>query len=527
MKATHNGRTAEDSIDIAGYDDMLLERALKELVKAVGHEWNADAEILLVTIQLDIELDHFIEKAKDYGKYTKKGESDRGEEELSLSRTEKVINVLFEKVMSKYGKRLKTFMIGDDIVGMYVYQNKWRRFENGITAEIESLDEDLKSLVSQHVVNEVIAKIQRNTLTQMPRVKSFIQFKNAIIDVKRFVEGESLTTCIFTPSEEFYAFYSIDREIAIDHDIIQALETKVMYGVEDVASLAEKYTPNVVRLFKEWADDWIVLYEILGYTLLTYGNPLKILFILTGDPDSGKSTYINFLTYVIGQENVLNESLQRLMSNNFALSQLFLKMLNAHADLPDRAVDVAEMKVLTGNDSVTADIKYKSPITFQVTTKFIFAVNQLPSKWESADEGFWSRVRLVKFPRNFSRIGGKVVFPDDREISYALLLSLFFAKNMVTRGDITSSEEGKLLLERAKRQNESVEFFLAEATEKDDKASTDFKDIYNAYLEWCKKWSIQPVMSHFFSKRLRDKGFETIPVMGKRKTKGLKLKGKN
>lgn len=519
---------AEEEVDLVQYNDVVLEKMLKITVLGTGHNWDADSGYLLFQVQSDEELNRAIESIIKPLKEVEPSIM------ISQNRTNQIVNHIYNLIMQTYGDRIKYFMKGNADLGVFIYENnRWQSYAKKIDKVIESIDPQFSQFMTKAIVGEVVDKIRRNTMTDLPTNLSLLQFKNVIVDTKCFMDTGRILQCTKEPSPSTYAMYYIDRLLVLDKDIITALESKVLYGTEDVVPLAEQHTPNFVRLFKEWVgDQWVNLYEILGYTLLVYGNPLKLIFILIGPPNSGKSTYIRLLQHTIGEHNVVNYSIGQLSSESFERANLFLKMLNAYSDLPDRPVNVSELKELTGEDNVSAKMKYKQePLTFKVSTKMLFATNELPKSWQNADEAFWSRVRMIQFPNQFTP-KTTVEFPDDIETSKALLLALYFAKAMLMKGDITTSTESKLIVERAKRQNNSTEYFIAEAVMKDENAVIEFRLLYSAYEKWCEQWGITPQAQNIFSRKLNEMGYMTTETKVRtekgyktiRVVKGLKLR---
>jgi len=58
-------------------------------------------------------------------------------------------------------------------------------------------------------------------------------------------------------------------------------------------------------------------------------------------------------------------------------------------------------KRLTGGDPVTADVKFKKPMTFTPYTKLIVASNKLPNVKDRNDKAFWRRWLIIEFPHSF------------------------------------------------------------------------------------------------------------------------------
>src|SRR5208337_5133071 len=98
-----------------------------------------------------------------------------------------------------------------------------------------------------------------------------------------------------------------------------------------------------------------------------------------GDGSNGKSTLINLIKALIGLKNVSSRGLQELEMNRFAKADLYGKLANLYADLPDTALrSVGIFKMLTGGDPITAERKFQNPFKFISGAKLIFSCNKVP-----------------------------------------------------------------------------------------------------------------------------------------------------
>ncbi|TYR80273.1 hypothetical protein FZC66_14195 [Priestia megaterium] len=137
--------------------------------------------------------------------------------------------------------------------------------------------------------------------------------------------------------------------------------------------------------------------ELIGYTISNYTNAKKW-FALIGAPHTGKSTILEVLTEIIGEEYTSNVPLHEL-SGRFSLSDLFKKKLNVCGELNDNELkNINTIKALTGNDRLRADIKYKSAINFINKAKIIMAGNAMP-QLQTLDNttAFTDRILFVVF----------------------------------------------------------------------------------------------------------------------------------
>ena len=154
----------------------------------------------------------------------------------------------------------------------------------------------------------------------------------------------------------------------------------------------------------EWlpdADTRKLIQEYIGYCLIPYMG-LEAALLITGEGSNGKSVFMNAVRQMLGQDVVGSANISFILSK-FGTHDLYGKILNIcdekGADfLKDSQAD--RLKLLISGQSVTADVKNKSPIKFYNTAKFIFSANKdLRSSDKTA--GWLRRWVMVPFDQIF------------------------------------------------------------------------------------------------------------------------------
>lgn len=142
------------------------------------------------------------------------------------------------------------------------------------------------------------------------------------------------------------------------------------------------------------------IWQMLGYALTPDTNA-KSFFLLQGVPNSGKSLLGELLTRLLPDDAVTSLNLNDL-GRNFGPSELVGKNLCLSMDLPATPWDskaVGMLKALTGNDLVTADVKYQPRAKFRNFATFLFGSNHVVALTQS-DPAFLQR--LVVIPCRYS-----------------------------------------------------------------------------------------------------------------------------
>jgi len=400
----------------------------------------------------------------------------------------------------------RTFAQDEDrIVGLYKFDGSvWKPYGAKIEKDIEDLLESMgfANLSNNQFVKEVVEKVKRKTFFLLREEDFAIAFKNGVFDWRSFLgAGGSLVTSFSQPSPHFLVFSLVPHRV--DRAALSSVETS--YRVEGLAAAAAKHCPHILKAFQDWVGEkFPLLFEIAGYTLLPKYSLNKTI-MLFGEGKKGKSTYINFLNWLLGEQNVSNIELQELLENRFLKAELFHKLLNSYSDLPPRALrQVGAFKTLTGEDFITADRKNRSPIRFKNYAKLVFSANVLPkvpqSEWNQS--AWWRRWLLIEFdrfdpsqadPDFFSK-----TFTED-ELSRFIPLALLAVRDVLKRKRF-SFEEGESSYRevwmrmtnpaydflRAGLLGETAPFGFVLKAEKENpflKVSTD--DLYDKFVEWC------------------------------------------
>ena len=324
-----------------------------------------------------------------------------------------------------------------------------------------------------------------------------ISFNNWVLDWEALLEGR-LGDTFKKHDPELMIFHHIP------HDINKDLVLKVLEGaegplpVERLEEFAKQYTPRTYEAFRTWVGDrWVLLYEIVGAVL--YPKHVKKAFLIYGSPDSGKSTYLRFLEKLVGRENYSSVKLQDLTNpeQRFKTYRIYRKLANIYADLPATALrNLGDFKVLTGGDSIEVERKFRDGFTWDnVYVKFIFSCNRPPkiADLNEADEAFWNRWVVVKFPESIPKERQVRGFEDTLlpETPNVLALAVLAFYSVARRGWVFSFEN---TAEDAKNEwltvSDSVYAWLTARKQQgllveDPGARTESRTLYEDYVGWC------------------------------------------
>lgn len=247
-----------------------------------------------------------------------------------------------------------------------------------------------------------------------------------LADILAFVRHEP--TLIFEPTDENTRFVSFKNGVLdIDDGKLYPHNSRYFttYCIECDYCNNKTFTPNFDRFLAGITGSDSLLqeriYQMIGY-ILTPDTSAKVLFLLQGCSNSGKSVLSSFIRSLFNEDSVSDIDIHEL-SERFAASDLEGKALCISPDLPSEPLDaksVSKLKQFTGNDIVSADVKYKDRVKFRCVADFILATNH-PLLTKGDDEAFFRRI--VQIPFNYS-------VPKERQ-DYCLLDKLQYERSGV------------------------------------------------------------------------------------------------
>ncbi|RLQ93633.1 DNA primase family protein [Falsibacillus albus] len=232
--------------------------------------------------------------------------------------------------------------------------------------------------------------------------------------------------------------------------------------------------------------------ELIGYAISNFTNAKKW-FALIGAPHSGKSTILEVLTEIIGEDYTSNVPLHEL-SGRFSLSDLFKKKLNVCGELNDNALkNINTIKALIGNDRLRADIKYKSAINFINKAKIIMAGNAMP-QLQTLDNttAFTDRILFVVFNNTIPegkrdyKLKEKLLSEKDYIVQWAVEgLERLINNNFIFTECLDSIEFKKQYQNEMSNINDFITV-MCELEPNNDECRVHKRDLYSAYINYAR-----------------------------------------
>lgn len=251
-------------------------------------------------------------------------------------------------------------------------------------------------------------------------------------------------------------------------------------------------------------EDQCMLFQYMAYSMSLDTGAQKFLLIC-GHGGTGKSTLLKLIEEIIGKSNVSSVSLQGLQ-DRFAPAELFLKQANICADIPLTALSEVDMiKKLTGEDTISADRKFKNAYTFRSYARLFFSANDIPYIAEKTN-AFYRRMLILKMDHS-----PKVVDPylfDKLRAEIPHIITRAVEELYCSGGEIDVSENCKTAVQAARKGSDTIEAFICDRCEIGDKFRSDAAELYRIYQNYCTLEERKSVTRRTFYSELDKRGYE-------------------
>ena len=259
-----------------------------------------------------------------------------------------------------------------------------------------------------------------------------------------------------------------------------------------------------------------LLEECIGYCFYRR-NELGKAFILTGDKSNGKSTFLDVLNRILGDENISALDLKEL-GDRFNTSMMFGKLANIGDDIGDDFLQGSQVsifkKIVTGN-RIKAERKGQDPFEFNPYIKLLFAANDIP-RMKDKTGAVLRRLVIIPFNATFSKDDPdynpyiKYELIQQESIEYLIQLGIQGLKRILENQEFTKSEQVQKQLDEYETENNPIVAFIAEvgvgAIE-----NQMTSDVFKRYQIFCNDNNMNPMSNIVFSKQINKRlGFSFV-----------------
>jgi P4 family phage/plasmid primase-like protien len=250
--------------------------------------------------------------------------------------------------------------------------------------------------------------------------------------------------------------------------------------------------------FREFLDESVdsgtdkkKLQEYAGYCLMHWALPHHKALFLVGPTASGKSTFLDTIRTMLGDDAVSSLTPQQMVSEQFGGAELYGSWANIRNDIPNELIDnVGQFKEISAGDPIKAEQKYEDPFMFEPKAKHMFSANELPSA-STDDRAFYRRILLVAFPNETPRDERDTHLDDKLQAEHPGILNwaLNGLQRLMQQGGFTGDREPWQTEETWEKWSESAKRFDNICLQ-DGGSSLATSDIWEAYLAFCDEQGI-------------------------------------
>ncbi|MBR2504588.1 MAG: hypothetical protein IKB61_01445, partial [Elusimicrobiaceae bacterium] len=245
-------------------------------------------------------------------------------------------------------------------------------------------------------------------------------------------------------------------------------------------------------------------------------NELGKSFMLTGNKSNGKSTFLDMIKTLLGDENIASLDLSEL-SEKFQNAELFGKLANIGDDIGDEFIgNSAVFKKLVTGDRIQVQRKGERPFEFNNYAKLLFSANDIP-RIKDRTGAVQRRLVIIPFNATFSKDDPdyrpyiKYELREAENIEYLILLGIKGLKRILENQAFSESDLVKKELEEYEESNNPIVGFFKE-NEDIVLENRTTNSIYQKYTEYCYYNNFQAMSKIEFSKQVkRLYGLETKP----------------
>lgn len=251
-----------------------------------------------------------------------------------------------------------------------------------------------------------------------------------------------------------------------------------------------------------------LLEEVAGYTFYRR-NELRKSFILIGDKANGKSTYLDMINHMLGEQNVANLDLKDL-GDRFSPASLFGMLANIGDDIGDDFISgqtAAQFKKVVSGSRIRGERKGEKEFFFDPYCKMLYSANNIP-RIKDKSGAVIDRMIIIPFYARFSRedpdfdpfIKYKLREPEAME--RFIQLGIQGLRRVLAEQAFTECGKVKKELQDYEENNNPILVFFKEHSP-DDFVNHQTSEVYKKYNEFCIGNNFTAMSNIEFSKQVK------------------------
>lgn len=253
------------------------------------------------------------------------------------------------------------------------------------------------------------------------------------------------------------------------------------------------------------------LLEEVGGVCMYRSNEFKQAFMLIGDKNNGKSTFISLLQSMLGNDNVSNLDFREL-DGKFSTAMLYGKLANLGDDISDcYKEDISLFKKISSGDVIKAEEKGQKPFNFKPYAKLIFSANSKPRFNDPTGAGIDRFIIIplnAKFTKNDPGYDPQIRYKlaQKEAVEYFIQLSIKGLQRVLDAKKFTVSDEAQAEKDEYEKENNPILAFIEECRNDNGEIEGIFNEptdiVFERYGVFCIKNNFRPMSKPTFSKRI-------------------------
>ena len=230
-----------------------------------------------------------------------------------------------------------------------------------------------------------------------------------------------------------------------------------------------------------------LLEECIGFCMYRR-NELSKFFILTGERNNGKSTFLEMVKTLLGEDNVSALDLED-MNERFAVASMVGKLANIGDDISDEFLHgkgVSMLKKVVSGNLVKAEFKGQDAFFFNPYVKLLFSANDIP-RTKDKTGAVLRRMVIIPFNARFTRddpdYDPYIIYKlrTQEAMEYLVQIGLDGLFDIIADNGFTESEKVEEAIEEYNEENNPIVSFLKEA----EIVDRFTRDCYREYQVFC------------------------------------------
>jgi putative DNA primase/helicase len=277
------------------------------------------------------------------------------------------------------------------------------------------------------------------------------------------------------------------------------------YFADAPAPLFEQFLKDVTQDNEDLAT---LIKEYIGYAMSNDEPWLQKCAVLIGTGANGKSVLVDTIAEIVGRHNTAGVFFKDLVKPEARMTLINKLMCISEETTVGAFQDSDVFKQLVTGGSILVKELYKQAYSATIKAKLFILCNEMPSSRDRT-HGMFRRMMVIPFNAVFTKGDGKHD-PDIKKKLMSEASGIFRTcmdayASVRLRGGFTEPSASVDALARYIDENNPVHDFLEDECITVTGAQTDVvkvKEVYGAYVDYCKAAYLKPINNKFFGKML-------------------------